>query len=608
MKKIICLLLFMLVLLFSMEFIVLADEVTEFLLDEIVVTASKYETPLSEVPVSMEVITSEEIKNSSAQNIADILKQVAGVQIQNYGGPAGQKTIYLRGAKAEQILVLLDGNPINSSQNGSVDLGQYLLDNIEKIEVLKGPASAIYGANALGGVINILTKKGNDAIGTNLNIDWGSYSTKSLVLSHGIKSEDTEIFLTVSKKNSDGHRKNSGLEQKLYSARIDHHIDKNNELAFTFLYNDSDKESPGQISSFTPNGTPEASQDDLHRNFALTWNNQAELKDTFFKVYYHEQINTYDNPALWNYSGPSIHKTNRKGLNFNQSYYCENNNISYGMELVEDKIDSNENGRHDFTTQSLYLDNKWYSGQKIILNTGIRYDQHEKFPFEISPRLGLVYKIKADSFLKLSIADAFRVPTFNDLYWPEDFYTVGNPNLVPEDSRAFELAFKTIKSNNNKLEINFFKRKTSNLINWATGPDGKWRPANIGLAETDGLELIVQKAITNNILFDFNYTYLDSENINNGDQLTDSNLSNIALTYSRSNYQINLSGKKVSGRIDDKEAYTVFDLTVIKDIAFRKHDYSLEFSINNLFNENYEVQTGYPMPGRNYMLEVSTDF
>ena len=155
-----------------------------FSLDEIVVIASKYPERLLDSVASVEVITEEEIEAAQAENLADILSAVSGLEINDYGNAGGLKAISIRGSSPEQVLVMLDGRPMNNPQTGKIDLGQIPANIIEKIEIYRGPASAIYGANALGGVVNIITKKGKGDSKGAVNVNVGTYGAQDCEASY----------------------------------------------------------------------------------------------------------------------------------------------------------------------------------------------------------------------------------------------------------------------------------------------------------------------------------------------------------------------------------------------------------------------------------------
>ncbi len=577
------------------------EEVME--LDEVVVTASRYEESIMDTPVSIEVIDQEEIEESGANNIAELISSTTGVQIVDQGGSSGLKTINLRGSSANQVLVMIDGQPINNNQNGQVDLGQLVLSNVKRIEILKGPASSIYGANALGGVINIITKEGSDINGTEINFGLGSFDTYNTSIVHGTSFDNTEVQISAEILKSDGERKNSEVDQYFISTKINYNINSTNDLIFNISYNDSDKKVPGSESMLTPNAT----QDDLMKNYSLKFVQNKEFRNLNISFYQNNIESIYDNPDEFGYSGSSKHYTKDNGIHINQTHYLNNNTLSYGIEYNEDEIDSNENGKHDLNTKSIYLNDKWEINNQFILNAGVRYDDHEKFGSETSPRVGLIYKINKNKNIYLSYGESYRTPTFNDLYWPSTQYTEGNPDLEAETSKAYEIGYRS----NNKLlntEINIFRRDSQNLIEWAAGSDFVYRPYNINNAETDGLELTLDTKLTDTLNFAYQHTYLDSRNNKTNELLKDQFYNSISLTYAPNDYKLIFKGNHVGGRINDLNNYTVFDLDLIKNITLINRDYNIIISVKNLFDQDYQVNSGYPMPGRNFMVNLSTKF
>ncbi|MFO7820282.1 MAG: TonB-dependent receptor, partial [Halanaerobacter sp.] len=438
---------------------VLAKEEEEetFSLEEIVVTASKYEEELSETSVSGEVIDQEDITNKNAYNAADLVKDITGVQINDHGGVAGLKTISIRGSQAEQVLVLVDGQPMNSRQSGQIDLSQLNIDEIERIEVLRGPASAIYGANALGGVVNIITKSGSDEPSTNVKMGYGSFNTQQYSLTQQGGGKKLNYNLAVTAKKSDGHRDipdNSDLEQYNLFTKFDYQLNNYSDLILSLRYNDSDKETPGKITNPSPN----AQQNDEDKNINVAWKEQREDTDTKVLAYYnqHEQnfsdkyYSNQDDPADFNnyyrdqdgdvyyYDGSekkevtdinltenitnSIHDTKRMGLDFSRTNYYQDHTLSYGSTVKQNEIDSNKNGEHETLNKALFVQDKWAVNEALTINLGSRYDDHDQFGSEISPRAGLVYEANQNVKLHLSGGQAYRTPTFNDLYWPADPY------------------------------------------------------------------------------------------------------------------------------------------------------------------------------------------
>jgi outer membrane receptor for ferrienterochelin and colicins len=186
---------------------ILASESQEpfFSLEEVVVIASKFPQKLLNSLASVEIINEEKIAVNKAENLAVILKNIAGLEITDYGTPGDIKSISIRGSSPEQVLVMIDGQVVNDPQTGKIDLGLIPADMIERIEIYRGPASALYGANALGGVINIITKKGGDKKGT-VEINYGNYHTQKYQASYQNRSDDIVYFFTGEYYKTEGEQ------------------------------------------------------------------------------------------------------------------------------------------------------------------------------------------------------------------------------------------------------------------------------------------------------------------------------------------------------------------------------------------------------------------
>ncbi|AZO94696.1 TonB-dependent receptor [Halocella sp. SP3-1] len=584
----------------------MADEGQDelFVLDDIVVTASKYSEKLSDTTVSMDILTQEDIQEKNAQNVAELLRGLTGIYISDHGGPAGLKTIRIRGSETNQVLVLLDGQAINSSQNGEIDLSQLPVEQIERIEVLKGPASALYGANALGGVVNIITKGGSRKPITEFKVRYGSFETQQTAFSHRGNTGRVGYNITAVEKDSDGDRENSSLEQMMFFSRFDIEMDQYNDIIISFQYNDSDKGVPGPQTSPSPN----AEQDDQDTNINLKWRQNKEAYDTNLLIYHNKHEQVYDNPDEWGYTEASKHNTARTGIEFNRTDYFKLHNLTYGIEFKRNKIDSNENGQHDNLNQALFIQDKWQIIEPLEISIGTRFDDHEVFGSEFSPRLGAVYSINDDLNVFASAAKAYRTPTFNDLYWPADAYTEGNPDLEPETALAYETGIRYFKQDM-KLELNYFTRDVEDLINWAAGTDYIFRPYNVDEARTKGTELIFSKRYNMGVTVGFNYTYLDSRDKETDDRLAPIHNANLDLSYKKGDISSSLICHSVKNRPDELDDYTVVDVKLAKVFFFDEGESELYFKVNNLLNnKDYEVREGYPMPERNYTLGLSTKF
>ncbi|GAI40874.1 unnamed protein product, partial [marine sediment metagenome] len=231
-------------------------------LEKIVITATRTPHLLKDVPVSTTVITEKEIEQTGASTVAEALENVAGMRVTAYGGPGSLTTAHIRGSAAHQVLVLMDGRELNSAASGTVDLGFLPVQNIERIEVVRGPFSSLYGANALSGVINIITKPAPEKRQTEIRASYGTYETSEYTLTHGGKLDKTGYSLTAKLGDSAGDRENSGCNETHATAKLTYEVNDSSGFSLLAGYSHRDSGVPGS----TTYPTPSAREEDK-RNF-----------------------------------------------------------------------------------------------------------------------------------------------------------------------------------------------------------------------------------------------------------------------------------------------------------------------------------------------------
>lgn len=345
------------------------EEEKTYTMDELVVIASKHPEKLSEASVSVEKIDEEDIEQKNAHNVADLLRGASSVNISDYGGHGGSKTINIRGSNAKRVLILVDGQRINDPQTGGVDLSQLPIKQIKKIEILKGPSSSLYGANALGGVVNITTKSGSEKSKTDVEVNFGSFETRKLNLNHSGSTESLKYILSALKKKSDGYRMNSAMDQERIFTKFSHKLDEYSNLMLSLKCNDFYRRSPGDVETPDPNHY----QKDEDKNINVQLKKQFKNADTKITVYYnkHETDNYnkyyknstnpmdfnryyYDDGNAYYYdegekiqvSGISLdekvsdsdHERGKLGLNFSRTHYYQAHTLTYGGEFYQKNL------------------------------------------------------------------------------------------------------------------------------------------------------------------------------------------------------------------------------------------------------------------------------
>jgi len=397
------------------------------------------------------------------------------------------------------------------------------------------------------------------------------------------------------------YRDNSESKHDNFFMKFNYELEENQDLILSFHSNNKDINSSGSTAWITPN----ASQKDKDSIINVQWKKSEGDIDTELGLYINDHINIYNDPD--SFSSPySEHKTDRITLNGNRTQYIGEHALSYGFDISNDKIDSTNNNQHETTNESIYLNDNYILNDRIKLSFGGRFDNHDIFGSEISPRVGAVVKLKPELNLRLSYGKAYSTPTFNDLYFVGPFGQ-GNPDLKPEKSTAYEIGFNYL----GELftgEISYFNRKTKDLINWADpDEDWVWEPYNLNSSSTNGFELNLTKPLMNNLTINFNYSYLDSADDETGNQLAPKQNTNIGLIYQMLDVYASLNARLMKDRPDNMDNYQVFDLRLAKEIEFAGTQAELSVKVNNIFNEVYQEVNGYPMPERNFMVELSTE-
>lgn len=595
-----------------------------FTMEEIVVIATRYPDEILESVVSVEVLSREEIEASQAENLAGVLQNIGGLEILDYGYQGGLKSIGIRGSSPEQVLIMVDGQVVNDPQSGKIDLGQIPSDIIEKIEIYRGPASALYGGNALGGVLNIITRAAEEESKGAAAFSYGSYHTQKYQVSYQDHSDDLGYYLAGQYYKTDGEQENSQMDKISFMAKLSHELDKQSDLNLSLRYHDYQRGLPGP----TNNPTPDAIQKDRDLNFNVRWQKREEDRDINMMAWYDFHRLYYDNPGEWGHTGPSIHKTHSTGLSFDITHYDfsldDGNNesdhtLTWGGDIKNNWIDSTDIGNQQDLNGAVFIQDVWQPTEEdLSIIAGIRYDYNQIYGGQFNPRVGITYQLQDEISVHASVGRAYRPPTFDDLYWPEDAYVGGNPDLLPETAWSYEAGLRFAnEEGDTQAELNIFRKNVNQLINWAADDAGVWRPSNIGSARVDGVEALLKKELNKHILGNVSYTYLDARDLDTDARLKPRHKIGFGLTYSdqvgdhEDNFTFGLDGYMVSGRPDDLESYALFDIGISRELTIDEEDNQkvrLNLSVKNVLNQQPELVSGYPIQGRTFLAGISTEF
>jgi outer membrane cobalamin receptor len=584
-------------------------------LSKIVVTPSRIEEAIGDSPAKVDVITSQQIQSSASQDITEVLTRLTGVNISDYGGANGTKSVRMRGSTSAQVLVMVDGRPLNSPRDGEVDLTTVSLDNIDRIEVVHGPGSSLYGSSAMGGTINILTKNPpKQGQKTEVFSTFGTFRTYNEKLSHGARIGDFGYLLNTAYQYSSGHRANSEFDSRDINAKLEYNLNNENLLGFNTGAFKSKSGSPGSISA------PDI--DDKQKNIKnfqdLNWEFKPDDSVSFSSKIYanHDRLEFMENtPGPWDTANKrDAHTTESRGLDSQvNKRFTDIFQGTYGFNYVANQNNSTTSDAHKYNVRAGYMDNHLDLFDKFKLNLGGRVDDYSNFGTQTNPSFGAVYTFKEDNALRFSIARSFRAPTFNDLYWPDDGMCKGNPSLKPEKGITKEVGIDTRIHKKVRTSLTYFRNDFTNLITWA--PDGLlYIPKNVNKARMDGVELGNKVYITDTLDLDLNYSFQKAV-----DKYTKKDIVyqprdkvDAALRYHDINgLTCEFTGQFTGRRYKDTEnaepikKFYVFGLNLSKKVNDNVTGY---LWLKNIFNRKYEVIKDYPAAGFSITTGVKVTF
>jgi len=577
-------------------------------LEKIVVTPSRIEETYGESGRKIDIISSRDLKYLNPKNLSEALEETSSLTINDYGSLGAKKIVQIRGSTEKQVLVLVDGRPINNPRSGDVELDTIPLDDIERIEVLHGPASSLYGSSAMGGVINIITKqpprKGQK---TEFMSSFGTFRTYQERLSHGARFKNFGYRLNTSYQNSEGHRDNSEFNAKDVSTKLTCEFNPENKLTLNGGFYRDKRGVPGPITSFDVDDKQVDYKNFFDLNLGLKPWVDKDIAISIRTYQNYDRLEFIENTAGSTSNvafSKNIHTTKVRGLDLQFSQHpFKDYQLIYGINYVTNLNDSSLSAKHRYIVRASYMENQLDLWQNLKINFGARLDDYSNFGTEISPSLNLLYQLKDNLRFHFLIARSFRAPNFNDLYWPLASDVQGNPNLQPEKGITGEFGIEKSFSKFLKIGLTYFRSGYNNLINWQKDTDNIYRPKNINSAVIDGIEQEFKIEPFDNLDVDIGYTYLSAKDDKTHKYLTyqPKHKFNFSINYNGfSGFKIGLKGEFVDRRFDNAtntiyvKRYYVLGVRLSKDI---RKNVNLFFNIDNLLNKKYQSRYGYPMPG-----------
>ncbi len=576
---------------------------------EIIVTAAASPEELGETPVAATVIRRQDIERREARDVSDILREVPGLAISRTGSPGKNTTLFIRGGSTKQALVLWNGVAMNNAYFSGYDFGQLSSAGVERVEVVRGPFSALYGSEAVSGVINVLTQPSKS--GASIDVEGGEQGLFNAAVSGASVGDRWSANGSLERRQDDGFANNDDfagnsilggatfLPNEHFTAGV---------LARYSSYELGDPFAPnGFATAFVP--SPHRREDGSQRTLSVPLTLQATRSTFELRLSDNRREDTFDDPD--GAFGPehSNVEASTRGARATARTSTAIGSITIGGEYERASVDSTSNfggiDSRSRTNKSAFVEDRFShsfgSDASIELAAGARYDDFGPFGSETSPRLAAAW-IDRGHKIRASYGEGFRAPAIGELYFPLG----GNVNLRAERSRNVEVGYEHFSASGS-ISATLFDADYTNLINF--GPTFQFE--NIQSARARGVELGAVRRF-GPLQLDLSYTWLDTEDEATGQELLrrPRHSGSIAIGYDAARYsaQLVVAHKGVRDDVTDlfpfgtvrNDAFTTLDVTVHYQVGALRPFVKLE----NLTDEKYEEVFGYPSGRRRAIVGV----
>jgi outer membrane cobalamin receptor len=526
------------------------EQPKSFIGEEMVVSAMKTENKRRDIPNSVIVIDETSIKASSAQHLGELLANRVGIDLNTYGNYGGApQEIQIRGMNADGTQVFVNGVSVNSLSLGRADVAKIPLANIEKIEIVKGAGSMLYGSGASGGVINIFTKNPDKgAMNFALMSEYGTQGTYGISLAQGKAiTENSTYYLTLGQNGTEGFRNNSDLHGKDASLNLTYQKSAKLKISLYGDYNNREFGMPGVKPPAGTAGYYIAGQE-YYNNEAASLLNRHEDTDSHVVLHVNGKLSEqllysfqsdYSSSTSYNYDretySPSSNKTwitNKvKGFEGNTTLkpfggaeillggeykQYDNENRQIGMDSVGNELPSTrQDYLHDLHSSAVYAEAQYRPLRLIKFQSGVRQEENSIFGVKNVYRYGVVVNPTETTTLKFNRGSHFKAPTMNDLFWPDDGSVKGNPMLSPETGLHTDLTLEQELGKRIFVTASYFNWNVKNKIAWAEDPSqpavyggNYWVPTNLDSYKADGMELGASIGPFSNVSLSLDYNLL----------------------------------------------------------------------------------------------------
>lgn len=600
----------------------LAGETYE--LGEVVVTAARTAQTVDETLAPVTVITRKDIERSQASSVSDLLRKTPGLQVTDSGGQGAATSIFLRGTNSNHALVLIDGVRINSATGGQPAIPYLDTNQIERIEIVRGPKSSLYGADAIGGVIQIFTRKGKGKPQLTVKVGAGSRDSSNADLNFGGQVDNTRFNINTNFQETQGFDRTvstsdnddeDAYRNKSFSANISHDFSNDAQLGFSVSHNQGKSEydggDPSELFTEFKSTVYHASY-----NLPVTDNWETRLEIGFSEDDKKEKKKSVQTGDI---SDNGYFKTDRKTFSWlNDLAWSDNHLLTAGFDYYKDNVDDGKGYINPKTNQKVdSRDNNAIFVQNLSefgwsdLSVGLRSDDNEAYGNHTTGNVAWGISLPRETKLIASYGTAYRAPTMYELYAPTSSWNgviyKSNANLKPEKSESYEVELKGQLSQAS-WAVSIFENNIDDMISYQT-VNSVSMPVNVSRARIRGVELSLS---TRAFEWDLrsNLTFLDTENLSTGEQLL-----------KRAKQELNISLDRQFGRVEfggdfraksktmhyggvEIAGYGVLDLRAAMLIV---PELKAEVKLVNALDKNYQTTAGYnPEPRGGFVTLIWT--
>lgn len=592
---------------------------------EVTITATKSGIELSKLPITSNTIDREAIESSQQVNVIPILaKQIPGLFTTAKGimgfGISTNSTgmINIRGVgQGNKVLTLIDGQPQWAGIFGHSIADNWVANNVESIEVISGPASLLYGSNAMGGAINIITRQPKEnGFDGSAKLSLGSYMTQEYGVTIGYKKDNLKMFVSGNYDRTNGDRNNSQFHLWNGFASAQYAL-QNWTLGATVDITNFSGHNPGEDTKPIFDNWMDATRG----NIAFSLKNRYDKFAGNIQGYYsfgHHKIN--DGYFAEETPRDYLFKSNDyvAGLSINESFYLWRDNFftvgydlqNWGGNAWNDNFDAPKTEIIDrcVTNMGAYIMMQQRFFNMLSINAGTRYEYSEQYGHKWIPQAGIIANLFMGNTVKFSFSEGFRAPNIRELY----MYKPANPNLEPEDMYNYEISIKqSFLKDKLNVGLTLFYIDGKEMIQTQI-VDGKPINMNIGSFINKGIEAEVSYKVSKMWMLNANYCYLNTNTILQG---APKHKIYGSIHFNYSNVQAMIENQSIFGLYQSLEKnakkcnYSLLNLIVsYKIVPSYEFSVSPYFSINNMTNTDYSIIKGFPMPGINFMTGVKVDF